>query len=532
MTDTPASTAAAGESAATGGGRRSLLAAVPFGDLRFWVIQMLVLAIDIGHLMLEDLGFLGGESGLYLLSVSIFLIPVVYAALSFGLRGALPTALWALLLSIPEITMHDAVTRTGILIQFGILTSIAVIVAVRVDREREAALASDKARRRLARLSATAAAAADSLDLQHVLRGSLRAKLDPRKRQVCWVRLIAAGGSEEVTVIDASRGGVPQLLTPEQEGLTVAACLTGDPQPAAAGPNGGNHTLVVPLRVQDGVIGALGVTQPDEAMTADESRVHGSIAHQIEVALANIRNHKRTRDALTALSTAKQNLETYIELATEAQEEERKRLSRELHDDILQSIAVATGRIDSVAAAGLPEETGSRLLDIHKILTDAMANLRRYCRDLRPSLLDDLGLAEAIDWLVGDLGRRTGMDVDLIVEGTLQRLKGRDELLVFRIVQEALHNVERHSEASEARVWLIFSEHHLRAAVTDNGRGMAPPDRDGDERFGAGLGIRGMDERTKLLRGRLTFTSTRGQGTTLILTVPLRERAPAAGAPA
>lgn len=505
---------------------------VPVRDPRFWVIQALVLGIDVGHSSLEDAGLLVGRSVLYLLSVSVFLIPLVYAALGFGLRGAVPTALWAMLLSLPETVHHDPVTRLGILIQFTILLGISVIVALRVDRERAAARASDEANRQLSRLNATAAEVAGSLDLDRVLHGTLLAGLDPRRDQVIWVTLTGGARSRDRTAVAASRGAVPPLDATQQR-LTDAACRTGeaqvdDPSRAAA------HTVVDALRSEDRVLGAIGLTQAGEPLTRDDFEVHHAIANQFGVALNNIGAHEQNRAALASLKVAKANLETYIELATDAQEEERKRLSRELHDDILQSLVVAQSRIESAGDATADEAARSRLGGAHDLLGDAIVNLRRYCHDLRPSLLDDLGLVDAVDWLVSDLRGRTGLAVELETAGIPRRLGSRDELLIFRIVQESLHNVEKHARASRARVSLSYTDDTLEVSVADDGRGLAGPaggDPDAathtpthtvaDTSPEAGLGLRGMDERTKLLRGTMTITSAPGRGTVLSFEVPL-----------
>ena len=360
---------------------------IPLRDPRFWVIQALVLAIDTGHTALENAGILAEHSVLYLLSVSAFLVPVVYAALGFGLQGAVPTVVWALVLSLPEISQHDATTRAGILAQFVILLVISVVVALRVDRERAATRAAEAANRQLSQLNDTAQA------------------------------------------------------------------------------------------------------------------------------------------ALASSRAAERRLETYIELATDAQEEERKRLSRELHDDILQALVVTKSTIETAGTLG-PEASRARLAGAQDVLGDAIVNLRRYCRDLRPSLLDDLGLVDAVDWLVGDLRARTDLVVDIEAAGVQHRLAGNDELLTFRIVQEALHNVERHAEATRARVCLDYTEDALVVTVSDDGRGMRRgQERAGVRRADAGLGLRGMDERAKLLRGTLSIRSDEGNGTELSLVVPFPDAA-------
>ncbi|MFA5919321.1 MAG: sensor histidine kinase [Candidatus Nanopelagicaceae bacterium] len=337
---------------------------IPFDDPRFWIIQTLVLAVDVSHILLERIGILVTDSELYILSVSPFLVPVVYAALNFGRKGAGPTFAWALLLWIPEIFSHQSTTRLGVIIQFGIIGVIAMIVANRVELENHAA----------------------------------------------------------------------------------------------------------------------------------------AEAHE-----ANAR-----------LQKAKENLEIYIELASEAQEKERKRLSRELHDDTLQSLATAITEIGMVTSSENLVGAENRLLRVQEILSSTMSSVRRFCRDLRPSLLDDLGLIDAIEWLVADLQSRTGMSVILEVHGPRQRLDERLELPIFRVVQEALHNVERHAGATQVNVELNFNDGNLVVSIADNGRGMSslgPPTE-------TGLGLRGMDERTKLLKGSLIIESKPGRGTKIILVVP------------
>lgn len=493
---------------------------IPLRDPRFWIIQLLVLGIDIGHVLLESHDLLVGESELYLLSVSLVLIPVIYAGLGFGLRGAVPTALWAFVLSIPEISHHNQTTRTGILIQFGIITAIAIIVAVRVERERASARSTEQTNQRLSRLNATASAVANSLDLDQVLRGTLRASLDPLKRQVGWIRVAQSRGMPASTLLKASQGEPPAQLDQLQESLTLAACRTGieqrdDPDGIAV------HTVVTPLTVEGQTVGAIGISQPADRILPDEFPVLGAIANQLGVALNNIRNHASTRAALAELSVAKGNLEIYIELATEAQEEERKRLSRELHDDILQSLVVVKAQIGSVTAHELPTGTHSRLLGVQEILASTVDNVRRYCRALRPSLLDDLGLVDAIDWLVADLASRSDIVVELGVNGPRRRLGSRDELLIFRVVQEALHNIERHAEATHARVGLDFGGELLTVSVADNGKGLPSVGQPGSHHSDTGLGLRGIDERTKLLKGSLAIESQRGRGTRISLLVPL-----------
>lgn len=493
-------------------------AGIPWTDFRFWIIQFLVLGIDITHLILEDVQLLVGESELYLLSISVFLVPVVYAGLTFGLRGALPTAVWALVLSLPEISLHSWTTRTGILIQFAIVIAIGMIVAVRGDREKSATRALEHANQRLSRLNATASAVANSLDLNRVIHGTLRASLS--RGQIGWIRILNGADIPTVTVIEVSDGHPQAALDPTQEDLTAAACLTGHDQ--FDDPTGRSvHTLVTALISEGKTVGALGISQGHEAIPPAEFPVYASIATQLGVALDNIRNHTSAREGLSELSKAKENLEIYIELATEAQEEERRRLSRELHDDTLQSLVVAKAKVNSASTQGLPAQANERLAEVEQILTTTVSNVRRYCMDLRPSLLDDLGLVESIDWLVASLMSRTDTAIVVDVTGQRRRVGERYELLIFRVVQEALRNVELHAHARHAQVRLDYGGDALEVVITDDGRGMGSGLQSESTSSTIGLGLRGMDERAKLLKGSLVIESHPGRGTKVLLLVPL-----------
>ncbi len=492
---------------------------IPVRDPQFWVIQALVLGIIAGHLLLEQDPYLAAESQFYLLSVSILLAPVVYAGMRFGVRGGVPTTLWALLLSAPEIFGHESETQLGILVQFAILLVIALIVGLRTDRERAAAEATKQANKRLSRINATATAVAHSLDQTKVLDETLRAKLDNTARQVAWIELLAGPYSPEVTVIAASQVAVPGELDEEQRSLTKAACSAGLLQ-RGSGQGSAARSAVTPITSDGVVVGALGVTYLNEPIPSDEYRVLEAIGTQLGTALSNIRHHASTRDGLAALSIANKNLETYIELATEAQEEERKRLSRELHDDTMQALVLTLAQIDTATTQELPDAARERLAAARGTLTETLVNVRRFCRDLRPSLIDDLGLVDAVDWLVTDLGSRTGMASGLEVQGTATRLSSRDELLVFRIVQESLHNVERHAQATAVQVRFSFEAERLVVEVIDDGRGSAGIGRPGRKPHDRGFGLRGMNERAKLLRGDLVVESAPGQGTTVRISVP------------
>ncbi|MEO8107819.1 MAG: ATP-binding protein, partial [Actinomycetes bacterium] len=132
--------------------------------------------------------------------------------------------------------------------------------------------------------------------------------------------------------------------------------------------------------------------------------------------------------------------------------------------------------------------------------------IRRFCRALRPSVLDDLGLVPALDWLLSDLGGRTGIQMALAVSGDRLTLTSEQELVIFRVAQQALQNVERHALASRVDVGLAYDSGLLRLEVVDNGHGFDPA----QVRLGS-LGLAGMQERASLIGAELDVSSRSGR---------------------
>lgn len=215
---------------------------------------------------------------------------------------------------------------------------------------------------------------------------------------------------------------------------------------------------------------------------------------------------------------------------TRAQEDERRRIARELHDQTVQSLIVLCRGLDSAAAVRrLPRATLGLLHNLRAIADDVLADVRRVSRDLRPTVLDDLGLVSAVEWLAAELAKRHGIPVRVEVTGIRPRLPAETELALFRIVQEGLHNVEKHAAASEVVVVLAFAAGSFRVSVRDNGKGFHKPLTLHGLVPDGKLGLVGMHERAELLGGTLDLQSTVGKGTCLTVTLPAGEDiAPAA----
>lgn len=198
-----------------------------------------------------------------------------------------------------------------------------------------------------------------------------------------------------------------------------------------------------------------------------------------------------------------------------AQEEERARVSRELHDELgqtLTAIRLEMGWLEKRISAD--EEESDVFRNTARLVEQAADDLRRICRGLRPPLLDDLGLEPAVRLLVEEFSERTGLPAELDLDLEEEEVHPRQEvaLCLYRILQESLNNIGRHAQANRVRVSLKAEQEGLLLSVTDDGVGFDPSERRPDQ----GCGLAGMRERATLVGGTVEISSSRGEGTTVI----------------
>jgi len=208
--------------------------------------------------------------------------------------------------------------------------------------------------------------------------------------------------------------------------------------------------------------------------------------------------------------------------ALRLQEEERGRVSRELHDGVGQSLTALKMQLAIMEseARDRGDDVGSRLHELCDVADSALQDVRQLSHLLRPQMLDELGLVPTVRWLVRTLRARTGLDVELEHEGLDERIDPELETLAYRMVQEALNNAAKHAPRSVVRVRLRADGRRLRVTVADDGPGFDPAAALGADDSG-GFGLRAMRERVQLFGGRLDVQSEPGRGTTLEAAVPL-----------
>jgi two-component system, NarL family, sensor histidine kinase DegS len=218
-----------------------------------------------------------------------------------------------------------------------------------------------------------------------------------------------------------------------------------------------------------------------------------------------------------------ENLQYYFQQATRAQEEERKRISMELHDQTLQELFSLLRQLDVLKTKGqeISSENRARLQKAHQQVRSIAESLRRLSQDLRPAMLDRLGLLSALGLLASEITKNSGAAASVRVEGTEVKLPEEVQLMLFRVAQEAVNNAWHHARATKIEIKLRFSEKAVGLAVEDNGSGF---DLEGvKSKIGpyGKLGILGMQERARLINGKLKIESSPGKGTKVVVEAAL-----------
>jgi len=217
------------------------------------------------------------------------------------------------------------------------------------------------------------------------------------------------------------------------------------------------------------------------------------------------------------VQAAQDGLRDYIGAITSAQEEERARLARELHDDTIQSVIALKQRVQ-LAQKSLRDQTSRKTLaELESLAEQTIENLRRMTRALRPIYLEDLGLVTALEMLARETSQNSGIQIEFNKLGEEQRLSREVELALYRMAQEALNNVVRHSQASRADLCISFEAKGIELEVNDNGIGFDMPKSPTDFAAKGHFGLLGIRERAELIGARLEVESALGRGTRLKL---------------
>ena len=276
----------------------------------------------------------------------------------------------------------------------------------------------------------------------------------------------------------------------------------------------------VPLRAKDNVLGVMNVASytPHYFTKRDKHLLH-SIGDQLGMAIEQAKLYKTLNDG-------RQRYQMLLRQSLTIQEEERRRIARELHDETSQDLTALALNLQAITEmVGMDNVDNTEIKAIlrkaHTIALHAGAEITRLIRELRPTLLDTLGLPAAIRNLAETNLVSKGINVSLELEGMEQRLSPETELSLFRITQEAMGNIVRHSEAKNATIRLECNATKCVLRVEDDGKGFNVNEITSIDQKGRGAGLFGMKERVTLAGGECAIDSRLGQGTKIISKVPI-----------
>jgi signal transduction histidine kinase len=402
------------------------------------------------------------------LPVALLILPVGYAALRYALAGAAVTTAWAILLWLPDLLLpRDLGHVGGDLVDLALVAMVGIVFGRRIDAERFAHVRVERAMTK-------------SLDIEARYHRLFETNRSP-------ILVI-----DQLGIVSDANPAAKVLLSANAVGQKGASLLKNDaPLNEQVGrvlflSNGHDYRLDV-------------VSLPDEVDDVSTQVVFEDVTEERS-------EGRRAR--------------RYAQLVVQAEEDQNRRLARELHDEPLQLFLLLARRLESLGEVpGVPEIVAEGLDEAHHQSLDAATRLRTLARDLRPPTLDQLGLVAALSSLVADIEDEAEPVSEFKIVGTEVRLTSDTELGAFRIVQEAIRNTLRHAVATHLQVVVAFAADQVKLTVTDDGKGFSPEDL-GDY-APEHLGLLGMRERARLLGGRLDVRSSLGQGTVVEVSIPL-----------
>ena len=438
----------------------------PLHERRFWVIQAMVVLLAGLHLVVdltsstETSAFPGG------IPVALLIVPVAYAAMRYGLAGSAATGAWATLLWLPDLLLPlNEGHAPSDLVNLALVDVVALFFGQQIEAER------------LARV--------------HIERATAE-------------RLTAEAGYRQLF----ETNGAP-ILVLDQEGIVQGANPAAIALFGAAAIGAAVSTLIgdtAPLEALSGRVLTLGDGRDYRAgLVALPATGTAAAAQLILEDVTEERSESRRATRYTAMMVA-------------AEEDQRRRLARELHDEPLQLFLHLARRLENLSGApGVPAPVAVSLDEARAQSLEAARRLRNLARDLRPPALDQLGLVAALSSFLAEAEEGSGLVVELEVSGTERRLLPEVELSAFRIVQEAVRNTVAHAHAHEVRVGVTFDDCVV-LTVADDGQGFAR--QEGGDAATEHLGLRGMAERASLHGGSLEVRTAPGEGTVVRASLP------------
>jgi signal transduction histidine kinase len=266
------------------------------------------------------------------------------------------------------------------------------------------------------------------------------------------------------------------------------------------------------------------IVQPLQSLESQAAELGWGNYEAIEEPVGGIAEIQHLQNELIHLAhkvkAAQAGLRGYIGAITTGQEEERRRLARELHDDTLQALIALNQRLHLIRLSLPDSVSASSLAEIQDLTAQTMENLRRLTRALRPIYLEDLGLVAALEVLAREIQQSSGLTVVFHRTGEPRRLPPQTELALYRMAQEALNNVVRHAQASQSTLKIDFAPKTVTLHIQDNGQGFIPPESPAELAPQGHYGLLGIHERAELIGAQLEIQSAPQAGTHITIYLP------------
>jgi len=429
---------------------------------------------------------------------ALFIIPMLYAAILFHARGAAVLSLVVFCVVLPRALFvspnPDPILRTIIFIALASLA--AVLLGLERDRRRGE-------RNALSKLNKAHHELQNNVDLFRASEARY-GNLFNSTSDAVFVRDL------EGNIIEVNQAA--SILTgytvDDLKGMGISGLLT-------------SGSLQIDMQKQQVLLkGEANIQRYElELISKDKAKIiiesmtslltENGRAVGIQAVLRDITEQKRISDGR----------QFYISAITKAQEEERKRIACELHDETAQSLATLSLDIEEISRLEhqLTNETIQQLEQIQKKIGDINEGIRRFSSQLRPGILENVGLVLALESLVDEMNEEKKVKLRIETIGTERHLPAETELMLFRVTQEALRNTQAHSEATEAVVRVEYTDNKVLVKISDNGEGFKLPELLDEFASQGKLGLIGMRERVRLLGGDLSLVSKIGKGTNIIV---------------
>ncbi len=467
----------------------------------FWVIlAMFILGIVFHYpqqLLGTDSPSLLSFMGLTHFAVerTLFLVPVTYAGMFFGLRAGLTALVISLIIILPRVFFMSEY-RAEALLQSGAVVILGVLVNLWFEVKRK----------------------------ENALYRQLVARLEESERGMTVseqkYRYLFENASDAIWVQDVNGYLV--------DGNRAFERLTGLKVAEAKGTHLGKYmseeSLAVAREVRNKLVNGEEFEQPYEQQFQIRPGVIRTVKMSTNAVMSGgrITGFEHVARDVTQEKQRQDDMRAYIKQITMAQEEERKRIARDLHDDVSPNILILIQKLDNLAS-GKRHKLAALLENVAALrgqAVTALESLRATAQGLRPRILDDLGLVAALEWIAEETEKGQGIRTQVEVAGLDRRLSPETQIVLFRIAQEALNNIRKHAQASRATIAIEGKGNDITMTIADNGRGFVVNERLGEGVSAGRLGIMGMYERARLLNGNMRIKSEPGKGTELTVTLP------------